>query len=383
MIGAAPDGKLLLHGPAGRCLVGRGQPFHPTVGAMQVNIGKTWPWAALLVMLAAVGCTTVATRPEPVAALQRFEFAEPQMGAPFRLVFYAPEATTASNAARAVFARITQLNSLLSDYDTDSELSLLSRTSGEGRAVPVGPELWTVLQRAQQLAAQTGGAFDVTVGPYVNLWRKARREKKLPRADLLSEARVAVGWEKVRLDARARTAMLLAPNMRLDLGAIAKGYAADEAIRVLRSLGIVRALAASGGDIVAGDPPPGKKGWRIEVAPLDATNAPPSRFVLLNHAGLSTSGDLFQRLEIDGVRYSHIVNPKTGLGLTDHSLVTVIARDGITADSLDTTVSVLGPEQGLKLVERTPGAAVYLVRRPADQIETRASKRFAAFEDRP
>ena len=364
-------------------LVGRDEPFHPIVGPMHVDFGKTWKWAALLVMLAGAGCGTIATRSEsPEAANQRFEFAQPQMGLPFRLVFYAPDAVTASNAAHAAFARIGQLNDLLSDYDTDSELSRLSRTSGEGRAVPVGPDLWNNLQRAQQLAAQTGGAFDVTVGPYVNLWRKARREKKLPRADRLHEARAAVGWEKLRLDPRARTATLLVPNMRLDLGAIAKGYAVDAALQVLRAHGLPRALVTGGGDMAAGDPPPGKKGWRIEVAPLDVTHAPPARFVLLAHAGLATSGDIFQRLEIDGVRYSHIVNPKTGLGLTDHSLVTVIARDGLTADSLATAVSVLGPEQGMKLVERTRGTAVHLVRRPSDQIETRASKRFAAFAER-
>jgi thiamine biosynthesis lipoprotein len=167
--------------------------------------------------------------------------------------------------------------------------------------------------------------------------------------------------------------------MRLDLGAIAKGYAVDAALRVLKERGIRSALVGGAGDMAASDPPPDKKGWRIAVAPLDATNAPPTRYVLLSHQGIATSGDLFQRLEIDGKRYSHIVDPHTGVGLTDHSLVTVIARDCVTADGLSTTVSVLGPERGLKLVERTQGAAAHIVQMAGEGIEWWDSSRFARF----
>ena len=150
-----------------------------------------------------------------------------------------------------------------------------------------------------------------------------------------------------------------------------------------RARGVTRALVSGGGDMVAGDAPPGKKGWRIEVAPLDVTNAPPARFVLLANAGLATSGDLFQHLEIDGKRYSHIIDPHTGIGLTDHSLVTVIAPDGITADGLSTAISVLGPEAGTRLVEKTRGAAVHVVRMPGDRIEMTESSRFKRFYEAP
>jgi thiamine biosynthesis lipoprotein len=313
------------------------------------------------------------------AALTRYEYQQPQMGLPFRIVFYAGDEKQAKSAADAAFSRIAVLNDILSDYDADSELSRLSRTSGQGRAVPVGPDLWFVLQRAQDLAERSDGAFDVTVGPYVNLWRKARRELKLPDPARLELARRSVGYTHVRLNPRRKTVELLAPDMRLDLGGIAKGYAVDEALKVLRQLGVTRALVAGGGDMAAGDPPPGRKGWRIELAPLDATNAPPARFVLLSHAALATSGDLFQRLEIDGKRYSHIVDPHTGIGLTDHSLVTVIAPDCITADSLTKVVSVLGPERGLRFIEATRAVAARVVRRPAEQIELHESLRFRRF----
>jgi thiamine biosynthesis lipoprotein len=317
------------------------------------------------------------------APLRRFEFSRPQMGVPFRIVLYASDTNTAHAAAEAAFARVSALNDKLSDYEYDSELSRLSRSSGSGTNVPVSPELWLVLSRAQDLAARTDGAFDVTVGPFVSLWRKARREKRLPDPERLAEARAAVGYRHLVLDPKHRTALLRQPFMRLDLGAIAKGYAADEALKTLRLRGVRRAMVAAAGDIAAGDPPPGKTGWRIAIAALDVTNAPPERHVLIRNCGLSTSGDLFQHLEIDGVRYSHIVDPRTGLGLTDHSLITVIARDDITADSLDTAVSVLGPERGLKLVEQTGGAALHLVRKPGGQIEEATSKRFTGWLEKP
>ncbi len=331
------------------------------------------PQTALLAILLLADCARLSRRAED---LRRYEFTEPQMGVPFRIVLYAPDHPAAVEASRAAFARIQQLNDILSDYDTDSELSRLSQTAASGRAVQLGPELWFVLQRSQKLAQQTAGAFDVTVGPVVSLWRKARREKRLPDPAKLAAAMSAVGYQKLRLDPKRHTAELLGPHMRLDLGAIAKGYAADEAINILRSKGVRRALVSGGGDMAAGDPPPGKKGWHVEVAPLDAPNAPPARFVWLANAGLATSGDLFQHLEIDGKRYSHIVDPHTGVGLTDHSLVAVIAPDGITADSLATAVSVLGPEKGLRLIEATRGAAVHIVRMPAWRIETTESGRF-------
>lgn len=330
------------------------------------------------VLLLAIACGSCVSPPQR-AALNRFEYQQPQMGLPFRIVLYARDRPTADAAAAATFKRIEQLNGIMSDYDDDSELSQLSRTSGQGKEVEVSDDLWLVLKRAQDLAERSGGAFDVTVGPCVNLWRKARREKQLPDPARLAAARKAVGYPHVRLNANRQAVELLVPNMRLDLGGIAKGYAVDEALKVLRQLGIRSALVAGGGDLAVSSPPPGKKAWRIELAPLDATNAPPARFVLLSHGAIATSGDLFQRLEIDGKRYSHIVDPRTGIGLTDHSLVSVIAKDCMTADSLTKVVSVLGPEKGLKFIENTRGVAARVVRKPTVRIEVYESRRFGQF----
>ena len=332
----------------------------------------------------AVGCAHLgsqqgpASRPVPEA---RYEFTQPQMGLPFRIVLYAPDVVTASNAAHAAFARIASLNHIMSDYEDDSELTLLSHSAGSGQAVKVSDDLWRVLECGQRIARRSGGAFDVTVGPVVQLWRRARRQQELPDPVRLAAARQAIGYRNLVLDPRHHTAKLAVPGMRLDLGAIAKGYAADEALKILRTYGVTRALVSGGGDMAAGDPPPGAKGWRIEVAPIEATNAPPRLFVLLAHGGLATSGDLFQYVELGGRRYSHIVDPHTGVGLTDHSLVTVLAPNGMTADALSTAVSVLGPRAGLKLVEAMPRAAAHIVRKPQDRIEASQSSRFDSFVD--
>jgi thiamine biosynthesis lipoprotein len=307
---------------------------------------------------------------------QRFVYERAEMGVPFRISLYAANETVAQNAAEAAFDRVAVLNSIFSDYDSDTELSRLSQSSGQGKQVPVSSDLWRVLEKSQTLAAETDGAFDITVGPLVNLWRRSRRKHEFPPAELLAQMRARVGFKNLILDPATNTAELRLPDMRLDLGAIAKGVAADEALKVLRERGVPRALVAASGDMAVGDPPPDADGWRIEVAALDAPGAPPPEIVDLKNCGIATSGDVFQHVEIDGVRYSHIVDPRTGLGLTDHSLVTIIAHDCTTADGIATAVSVLGPKKGMAFVESQPGVAAHIVRKPNAKIEAIVSARW-------
>ncbi|HET6567455.1 MAG TPA: FAD:protein FMN transferase [Rhodothermales bacterium] len=278
------------------------------------------------------------------------------MGVQARLVLYAPDSSAAEAAARAAFARIGDLDSIMSNYRPASELSLLS-TRAYGKAVHVSDDLFAVLRRAQLLASISGGTFDVTVGPYARLWREARQMGRLPDPDALARASKTVGWRKVRLDTRARSVELTAPGMQLDLGGIAKGYAADEALKTLRRHGVRSALVEMGGDIVVGDPPPGTEGWRIEIE-----NAPVGEQVVqLANSAISSSGDTSQYVEIGGKRYSHILDPRTGIGLTNRVAVTVIAPDGLTSDGLSTTLSVLSSERGSALVRRYfPKIRVYV-----------------------
>lgn len=341
------------------------------------RVGCFGPLALGLGLLLA-GCTACAGRRQS-AGWTRFEFSEPQMGMEFRVVLYAPDAGTARHAVNAMYRRVTELNLILSDYEEDSELTQLNRTAGSGRAVRVSPDLWRVLEEGQEWAQRTHGAFDMTVGPVVQLWRRARRQHELPSRDRLERARAAVGYAYLELDPPRRAVRLTRPGMRLDLGGIAKGYVLDEAVRVLERHGLRRVLLQAGGDLVVGDPPPGRPAWRVETSSASGPGAPPAQSLLLRRCALATSGDLFQYVEIDGVRYSHIVDPRTGLGLTDHSQVSVIARRGMTADALATALSVLGPSDGIALVEDTSGAAARVVRKVSGRWEIWESRRWARY----
>jgi len=312
--------------------------------------------------------------------LERFEFTQIRMGMPFKIALYAPDAASANAAADAAYARIKELDGVMSDYDPESELMRLCRTAGTGQAVPVSRDLLTVLSRSLALSRESQGAFDVTVGPIVRLWRTARKTRLLPKPEQLTTARDVVGYRKIRLDEQAGTVELLKPGMQLDLGGIGVGYAIDEAMKVLKERGIASALIDGSGDIGVSDPPPGKPGWRIGIAPLEP-DAQPSRYVILKNAAITTSGDAFQFVEVSGKRYSHIVDPQTGLGLTDRTSVTVIARDCTTADSYTKAVMLLGPTKGFELIEKTKDAAALIVRAPDGKAETFESKRMKGWEE--
>jgi len=314
---------------------------------------RSWAAACFLGMVASLALAGE-------SALSRFEFSQPHMGTRFQIIVYARNAATASRASDAAFERIARLDDTMSDYNPGSELMSLCQRAG-GPPVPVSDDLFQVLARSQVLAERTDGAFDITVGPVVRLWRRARRQHEMPAADELAHARELVGHEKLRLDPRNRTAQLLKKGMLLDLGGIAKGYAADQALAILKIHGIASALVVAGGEVAVSAPPPGRKGWRVGIAPLESPEKPPTRFLLLHDAAVSTSGDAEQYVELGGTRYSHIVDPRTGIGVVGRSSVTVVASDATTSDGMATAVSVLGPEQGLELLCSTPGTAALIV----------------------
>ena len=222
-------------------------------------------------------------------------FSETHMGSRVEITLYALDDASAKRAVAAAFQRIARLDGIMSDYRPSSELMQLCRQAG-GQPVSVSEDLFAVLSQAQELSRRSGGAFDVTVGPLVRLWRRARKSFQLPDPDDLAQARLLVGYRMLRLDPQKRTAQLERKGMLLDLGGIAKGYAADAALKVLREHGIGSALVAISGDIAAGEPPPGETGWKIGLAPLEG---PPDHSVLLKNAAVSTSGDTEQFVEID------------------------------------------------------------------------------------
>jgi FAD:protein FMN transferase len=287
--------------------------------------------------------------------LERFEYREVQMGMPVRLVLYAPDEEQAREAARAVFERIDGLEDVLSTFRPRSEISSLNAAAG-GAPVIISEELFRMLAFATEVARLSDGAFDVTVGPLTELWRTPRRTGELPSTPDLDAAIELVGWQFLELDPERRTARLAREGMRLDVGGIAKGYILDQALSTLSAHGISHALIEAGGDIRVSGAPPGRRGWRIELPHREGE----AQALSLSHAAISTSGDTEQYIELDGRRYSHIVDPRTGRGLTTRLMVTVVAEDALMSDALATAVSVLGPEDGPRFAERFGKVEVFL-----------------------
>lgn len=287
------------------------------------------------------------------------------MGVQARIILYAERESVAREAAAAAFDRIAALEQVMSDYRPDSELSLLTRNPPLV-VVPLSPDLYDVLAISEEVSLATAGAFDVTIGPIVRLWREARRTGIPPDQPALDAAWAAVGFTFLMLDRFTHTATLAVPGMSLDLGGIGKGYAAQQASDLLREKGIERHLVALAGDIVVGQPPLDSQtgepspGWRIDIHTGlgDGTKPdepPPQRTLLLNDAAVSTSGDAEQFFELGGVRYAHIIDARparshthaptlSDQAFTSRRAVTVIASRGEHADALGTALAIIGPE---------------------------------------
>ena len=265
--------------------------------------------------------------------LRQFVFSRPLMGTQFWIHVLSSDSLRAEAGADSAFARVDLLNRHLSDYFSDSELTRLSRSSGSGRTFPVSEDLWLVLSKAQRIAQDTGGRFDPTVGPLTRLWRWAFRRNMLPgRADI-EWARTRVGYHLVELEDADRSVRLRKRGMRLDLGGIAKGFAADEALRVLASWALPFAVVDAGGDIALGASPPDSAGWPVTLDTLGEVH--------LAGCGIATSGATHRHMVYDGVRYSHILDPRTGIGLTHHRTIAVVAPTAMEADALASAASVM------------------------------------------
>jgi FAD:protein FMN transferase len=282
--------------------------------------------------------------------LQRVEVIEPHMGTMATIRAYAASQSVAKAAITQAFARIRQLDEMMSDYNPASEVSRLTT----GKPIRVSPELFAVLEAAQTLSAETEGAFDVTIGALTTVWRQARKEKRLLTDAEREQALQASGYQHLKLDKKKRTVQLLKPGMRIDLGGIAKGYAAMEALRILRKNHCPSSLVSISGDIAIGDPPPDLEAWLIEVEPAPGV----AKLLQLANRGVSTSGDREQFLEVEGKRYSHILDPRTGHPLTNGLGISVVAANAMLADGLATAICVLGKDKAQQIAE-SHNAGIY------------------------
>jgi thiamine biosynthesis lipoprotein len=267
-------------------------------------------------------------------SLGRHEFAQAHMGVKVRVVVYAADRALAERAGRAAFARFADLDATLSDWRPDSELNRLC-DAADGTPRRASHDLVRVLAHCRRLSVLTEGAFDATVGPAVALWRETRRTGRLPDEGLLRRAMSQVGFRRCSADESSGT-VTVAPGTRLDVGGIAKGYACDEALRAIQAEGVQSALVQAGGDLACSAAPPGTRGWVVDGFG--------ERSLVLEHAAVSASGDTEQFVEVGGVRYSHVLDPRTGLGCTSRHRALVVTRRGLDSDPLATALCVLGPE---------------------------------------
>jgi len=279
------------------------------------------------------------------------------MGVDARVTVYAKSGQIAETACAAAFARIAELDSIMSDYRKDSELMRLCDKAG-GPAVKASIDLFRVLTRAREVSERSNGAFDVTVGPLIALWRPARRTGVLPDPVDIRKARLLVGWQMMDLNWNTKTVRLRRSGMKLDLGGIAKGYAGDEAQRVLKKHGISRAMVEMGGDIVVSAPPPGTKGWTIRVPNAGNSRGPAD--LQFADCAVSTSGDTEQFFVANGVQYSHVVDPRTGIALTNRVQCTIVAKDGLTSDPLSTAMTVMAPSERAGVLNSYKGTKAYV-----------------------
>jgi FAD:protein FMN transferase len=288
---------------------------------------------------------------------KKYTFSQPKMGSPLNITLYSDDSIKANQIAIEAYKIADSLNLIYSDYLENSELSLLSKKSGTNTFTKVSSALWDILNLSIKASKQSKGAYDITVGSIVKLWRKTRKEKVLPDAIILKNCLQSVGYQYVIPDSVIHSVKLLKSNTQLDLGGIAKGYVAQVIVDFCKKEGIEKVLVDAGGDLAMGSQD--NKPWKIGITIPNSEELIP-RYLVLQNQAVATSGNMYQYVEIKGKRYSHIVNPQTGLGITHQRNVTVIAPDGAIADWLATACSVLSVKKALRLIKSMPNCELFM-----------------------
>ena len=281
------------------------------------------------------------------ALYHEYSYTQIHMAMPVRLTVYSTDETIAKDACRAAFRRIKELVKVFSDYDPESEISRLVAANkiNSAQPHPVSQELLRVLLFAKQVHAKSQGAFDPTAGPCIKLWRNARKSGILPPNESIEEAWQRVGFEQILINEDEST-VTWPVAVSLDFGAIAKGFIGDEAISTLNQHGLNSACYEAGGDFVIGDAPPGSGGWEIDI-PFQGPQ-------LISNGAVSVSGDTVQFVVLNGKRYSHVIDPRTGMAVTNRRMTVVRASSGMCSDALATTGGILAPEAFNELIEQFP-----------------------------
>jgi FAD:protein FMN transferase len=310
----------------------------------------------LLALLCGVfaGCVGVPSGPESVAVTRT----QMQMGTLVKITAVARSESIAQAAASTAFAEIHRLEALLSTWISTSELSRVNASAGV-RPIPVSPDTMTVVRGAIQVAEMTDGGFNITIGPAVSVWNVIE-DRRVPTESELEILRALVDLQSVDLDLQTQTIFLEKTGMQIDVGGIGKGYAADQAVMAMKKAGASAGVVALSGDIKTFGQLPGGGKFSVGIQ-HPRKEGEVLAFIDLENEAISTAGDYERFFERDGVRYHHILNPRTLQPARGCQSVTVIAREGIWADGLDTGIFVMGAELGLQLVEALPDVEAIIV----------------------
>jgi thiamine biosynthesis lipoprotein len=281
----------------------------------------------------------------PASAGLKHEDSRVSMGCVYTIVVYGRDMEPLRDATAAALDEVDRIDRLMSHYKSESQLSLVNREAANS-PVKVDPELFDFIAECLLYGRESEGAFDITVGPLMKAWGFFRGEGRMPTDAELADARNRIGYQHVILNQKEGTIHFDKAGVELDLGGIAKGYAVDRAVAVLKRHGVSSALVSAGGStIYALGAPPGKASWEIKVQdPVDQNRI--AMAVRLKDQAFSVSGSYEKFFELDGVRYSHVMDPRTGRPVQGVLSVAVITDDGMSGDALDNVFYVLGVERG-------------------------------------
>jgi FAD:protein FMN transferase len=329
-----------------------------------------------------------------ITAQEKYVFNKPKMGSPFIITVFARDTEGLQAVVDKAYIRVDELNAVFSDYDSTSEISKLARTYRVGEWYPASNDLYYMLKISVDAGRASRGAFDVTVGNVVKLWRKAKKSKTIPSISERKSALLKTGWQHILIDEKTHKIGFNTEGVLLDFGGIVKGFAAELAVEILTLNKFPMCLVDAGGDLAMGQKPentveernPDKvgkgsisEGWQIGISiPQSDTELMPQMLSLHNQA-VATSGDMYNNVSFEGKRYSHIVNPRTGMGLTHQRNVTVIAPFGHQADWLATACSVLPIKKAMKLVRKYPNTELLILEIQKGKIKSWQTSGFAKY----
>lgn len=290
------------------------------------------------------------------ASAEWYSREEAIMGTAVRVELWHDDAAAARAAMGAVMNEMNRIDRTMSPFKPDSELSRINREAAQ-KPVPISKEMFDLISRSIEFSKLSGGAFDITFSSVGYLYDY--REHVKPTDEQIAKALPGINFRHLQLDAKAQTIHYARPGVRIDLGGIAKGYAVDNCIAILKGRGITNAIVTAGGDSrLLGD----KHGRPWNVGIRDPRRRGEVIAVLpLADVAISTSGDYERFFEEDGVRYHHIINPKTGKSASGVRSVTIVGPDGITTEGLTKSVFVKGPQEGMRLIESLKGIDAIII----------------------